>query len=144
MCTSVPIIVRGSVVCGLWSVVCGPWSVVRGPWSAGYRSVSGSAGPQVRWSAGRQVRADGHRIPAMLARVSGVLLILLGLFQAPPMSPPPQEWRVTGGDPGATRHSPLMQIAKDTVARLEQAWAFDTGATNLQVTPIVAGGVMYL
>ena len=51
---------------------------------------------------------------------------------------------MTGGDPGATRHSPLTQITKDNVARLEQAWSFDTGANNLQVTPIVAGGVMYL
>ena len=78
----------------------------------------------------------------MPSRLSGVLLILLGLSQSP--SPPPQEWQVTGGDPGATRHSPLTQITKDNVARLDQAWSFDTGANNLQVTPIVAGGVMYL
>ena len=51
---------------------------------------------------------------------------------------------MTGGDPGATRHSPLTQITKDNVARLDQAWSFDTGANNLQVTPIVVGGVMYL
>ena len=51
---------------------------------------------------------------------------------------------MTGHDAGASRHSPLKRITPENVARLEQAWAFDTGATNLQVTPIVAGGLMYL
>ena len=73
---------------------------------------------------------------------SGAFFILLALSQSP--AQPPQEWRLPGGDPGATRHSPLTQITKDNVARLEQAWSFETGANNLQVTPIVVGGVMYI
>ena len=40
--------------------------------------------------------------------------------------------------------SQFSQITPDNVARLEQAWAFDAGASNLQVTPIVVGGSMYL
>ena len=89
----------------------------------------------------------------MSSRLSSALLILLGLSLAPSpqdRAPSPEsrapssEWRVTGGDPGATRHSPLTQITKGNVARLDEAWSFDTGANNLQVTPIVAGGVMYL
>ena len=55
---------------------------------------------------------------------------------------PGSEWRVTGGT--LAQPPPLTQITKDNVARLDQAWSFDTGANNLQVTPIVAGGVMYL
>src|SRR5215213_1910655 len=78
----------------------------------------------------------------MPSRLTWALLIVVGLIQAPQSSP--QGWPVTGGDPGATRHSPLTQITKDNVARLEPAWSFDTGAANLQVTPIVAGGIMYL
>ena len=63
-------------------------------------------------------------------------------------SPPPQraangEWAWVGGDPGARRFSPLTQITPANVRGLQQAWSFDTGALDLQVTPIVADGVMY-
>jgi quinoprotein glucose dehydrogenase len=76
----------------------------------------------------------------MSARLSLLLFVLLA--QAPPQ--PLRDWPVTGGDAGAARYSAAAQITRDNVARLEQAWSFDTGATNLQVTPIVVGGVMYL
>ena len=70
-------------------------------------------------------------------------LILLGLSQSP--SPPPQDgWSSPGGDPGARRFSALTQITRDNVGTLRQAWSFDTGARNLQVTPIVIDGVMYV
>ena len=49
------------------------------------------------------------------------------------------DWPSHGRDPGAQRYSPLTQITPGNVATLEQVWSFDTGATNLQVTPIVAG-----
>src|SRR5215213_760583 len=65
----------------------------------------------------------------MPSRLTWALLIVVGLMQAPQSSP--QGWPVTGGDPGATRHSPLTQITKDNVARLEPAWSFDTAAANL-------------
>jgi glucose dehydrogenase len=54
------------------------------------------------------------------------------------------DWPSFGRDAGARRYSPLMQITPENVARLELAWSFDTGARNLQVTPIVANGLMYL
>lgn len=54
------------------------------------------------------------------------------------------EWPAYGRDPGARRYSPLTQITRDNVAKLSQAWAFETGNATLQVTPIVVGGVMYL
>ena len=53
------------------------------------------------------------------------------------------EWRWPGGDPGAQRYASLTQITRENVATLERAWEFDTGVQNLQVTPIVVGGVMY-
>lgn len=54
------------------------------------------------------------------------------------------DWPAMGGDPGAQRFSPLTQIDRGNVARLQQAWTFDTGSSNLQVTPTVVGGLMYV
>ena len=53
------------------------------------------------------------------------------------------EWRWFGRDPGAQRYSPLTQITPANVATLQQAWVFDTGSQNLQVTPLVIDGMMY-
>jgi quinoprotein glucose dehydrogenase len=55
-----------------------------------------------------------------------------------------QDWPYRGGDPGEQRFSPLKQITPGNVATLRQAWTFDVGASNLQVTPLVVNGVMYL
>ena len=54
------------------------------------------------------------------------------------------DWPVYGRDPGAQRFSPLTQITRRNVESLQQAWAFETGAKDLQVTPIVVDGMMYL
>ncbi|MEO7274179.1 MAG: pyrroloquinoline quinone-dependent dehydrogenase [Vicinamibacterales bacterium] len=62
----------------------------------------------------------------------------------PAQQPAAGEWPTTGGDAGASRHSPLLQITPDNVARLQPAWTFDAVDSNLQVTPIVVGGLMYL
>jgi glucose dehydrogenase len=60
------------------------------------------------------------------------------------VSQPDGDWASHGRDPGAQRYSPLTQITPRNVANLVQVWSFDTGATNLQVTPIVVDGLMYL
>jgi quinoprotein glucose dehydrogenase len=54
------------------------------------------------------------------------------------------DWRTFGRDAGAQRFSPLTQITTKNVATLQQVWAFDTGSRDLQVTPLVIDGVMYL
>lgn len=54
------------------------------------------------------------------------------------------EWAFPGGDPAARRSSTLAQITKKNVVSLQLAWAFDAGSSNLQVTPLVVDGVMYL
>jgi glucose dehydrogenase len=71
---------------------------------------------------------------------------LLAALSAPLLSQrgPDGEWRSFGRDPGAQRFSPLTQITRQNVSTLRQAWAFDTGAKDLQVTPLVIDGVMYL
>jgi glucose dehydrogenase len=54
------------------------------------------------------------------------------------------DWPSYGRDPGAQRFSPLTQITPQNVQTLERAWTFDTGATAMQVTPLVIDGVMYV
>jgi quinate dehydrogenase (quinone) len=65
--------------------------------------------------------------------------VLLGARQIPD-----GDWPSFGRDAGAQRYSPLAQITPENVAGLQQAWSFDTGATNLQATPIVVNHLMYL
>ena len=54
------------------------------------------------------------------------------------------DWRSHDYDAGGTRFSPLKQITPANVAKLRPAWTFDTGATGIQVTPLVINGVMYV
>ena len=61
-----------------------------------------------------------------------------------PPAPGPGDWPSFGQDPGAQRYSPLTGITRQNVAGLQQAWVFDTGSRDLQVTPLVIDGLMYL
>jgi quinoprotein glucose dehydrogenase len=54
------------------------------------------------------------------------------------------DWPMYGGDASKSRHSPLTQINRGNVTRLELAWQFDTGEKgDTQTQPIVIGRVMY-
>ena len=75
-----------------------------------------------------------------MPRTALVLIILL----LAPRGQRETEWTTPGGDPGARRFSTLTQIGRENVGRLAQAWSFDTGASNLQGTPTLAGGVLYV
>jgi quinoprotein glucose dehydrogenase len=60
------------------------------------------------------------------------------------------EWRTYGGDLASTRYAPLDQIHAGNFNRLEIAWRFRPDSlgprfeNNLQVTPLMANGKMYL
>ena len=60
------------------------------------------------------------------------------------------EWRTYGGDLASTRYAPLDQINATNFSKLEVAWRFRPDSlgprleNNLQVTPLVANGRMYL
>ena len=67
------------------------------------------------------------------------------------------EWPTWGNDPGGNRFSPLAEIHRGNVARLEPAWTFDSGELALGrgqpsgpskpgfvATPIVVDGVLYV
>jgi quinoprotein glucose dehydrogenase len=62
---------------------------------------------------------------------------------------PPDDWRVTGGEPGNTRYSSLDQIDRGNVAQLQMKWIYRTGdmppgrRSEIQATPIVVDGVLY-
>jgi quinoprotein glucose dehydrogenase len=59
------------------------------------------------------------------------------------------DWTTTGADHGYTRYSPLDQINRDNVARLDVAWTYRTGdapsggRSQIQATPIIVDGVLY-
>ena len=54
------------------------------------------------------------------------------------------DWPSHDHDAGGRRFSPLTQITPANVAKLQPAWTFDTGASGIQVTPLVVGGLMYV
>ena len=65
-----------------------------------------------------------------------------------------EDWPNVGRDQGGNRHSPLTQINRSNVSKLEVAWTFDTedwsDGSNLpsrsafEATPLVIDGVMYI
>jgi alcohol dehydrogenase (cytochrome c) len=55
------------------------------------------------------------------------------------------DWPTYNGDPGGNRFTQLDQINKATVSKLAPRWMFSLPNTNnLQVTPVVVEGVMYV
>ncbi len=77
---------------------------------------------------------------------------LLALTLAAPV--PAQEWRHYGGDASGSRFSPLKQINRHNVTRLQVAWTYRTGdfsdpktwpvPTAFEATPLVVDGVLYV
>jgi alcohol dehydrogenase (cytochrome c) len=54
-------------------------------------------------------------------------------------------WPTYNGDPGGNRYTSLTQINKTNVARLAPKWTFNIpGAGQLQMTPVVVDGIMYV
>lgn len=59
----------------------------------------------------------------------------------------PGEWPMYGRDAGGTKYSPLKQINTSNVTRLQPAWTYrgaEAGIGSPEITPIVAGGLMYI
>ena len=73
-----------------------------------------------------------------------VLGFCLGAPSASDAQAPRPDWPFRDGDAAASRFSPLTQITPGNVSTLAPAWSFDTGQSNLQLTPVVVGGVMYV
>ena len=55
------------------------------------------------------------------------------------------DWPTYNGDPRGNRYTTLTEINKDTIARLAVRWIFTLpGTGELQVTPVVVSGLMYV
>jgi alcohol dehydrogenase (cytochrome c) len=55
------------------------------------------------------------------------------------------DWPTYNGDPGGNRFTKINQISPANVARLAPKWTFTLpGTANLQVTPVVVAGIMYV
>jgi quinoprotein glucose dehydrogenase len=94
-------------------------------------------------------------VRARLAPVLPLALAALACDEHAPvdLSGPTGEWREWGGDKGGRHFSPLTQITRENVDRLDVAWIHRSGdfsrgeagsaATALQVTPLVVNGSLY-
>jgi len=85
-------------------------------------------------------------IPARFRWFSCIFIVIVCL-RTPSQSTEPKstrDWAVYGGDPEKTHYSPLTQINKSNIKRLEVAWSYDTGETGgLQTSPIEVAGTLY-
>ena len=76
----------------------------------------------------------------------GLLLVVAGCATSGSSA---DDWRVTGGEPGNSRYSPLDQINSSNVAQLKAVWTYHTGDlppdghSEIQATPIIVNGVLY-
>jgi hypothetical protein len=80
------------------------------------------------------MRTDFH--PPALSQAKGLgaifaMLLFFALVGTVPVNSVPGEsageWHSVGGDPGERKYSPLDQINRKNVARLQEAWVYDTG-----------------
>ncbi len=88
------------------------------------------------------------RPPRALALRRSVVCAALGLATASTAAPPVADWPHPGGDEGGTRYSPLDEIDRGNVARLEVAWTYrhgdfqgrgrsDRSGTAFEATPLM-------
>jgi len=101
----------------------------------------------------RSVARPASPASAVLVALSALCLLWApGCRESEPVvidySGPVAGWDHPAGDLGGQRYSPLTQIDRANVARLEEAWRFESGdvtpTTSLQVTPILVGDALVL
>jgi membrane-bound PQQ-dependent dehydrogenase (glucose/quinate/shikimate family) len=98
----------------------------------------------------RECRSEG------VMRSAAPLTALFALFafsaSSAPQRPLTVEWRSYGNDPGGARYSPLTDITKANVSRLQEAWVYRTGelpdpkrieGPAFEATPVMANGTLY-
>src|SRR6185369_999128 len=78
--------------------------------------------------------------------LAGAVLALAGAVRLLPISiaAVDGDWPSHDRDAGGQRFSPLTQITRANVAALEKAWTVDIGVPNMQVTPLVVDGRMFV
>ena len=87
------------------------------------------------------------RHTSVFTLVAGVLAVLCGIgITRAQQRNSNTDWPIYGGNAEGTRFSPLTQINRTNVGRLEVAWQFDPRegpVTRFQAQPIVVDGVLY-
>src|SRR5438445_2706192 len=83
----------------------------------------------------------------------GVVLLVLGVGSSAQVrtpdqtliNPDPKDWVTYGGTYNSQRHSQLKQVTTANAARLQPKWVYHlAGMDELEPTPIVLNGVMYI
>jgi quinoprotein glucose dehydrogenase len=75
-----------------------------------------------------------------IARAGALVLIFVSALSAAQTG----DWPAYGGGADQDHYSPLTQINRDNVSRLEQAWVYDTGEKgNLETNPVIVGRMLY-
>src|SRR5450432_4114789 len=92
-------------------------------------------------------------LPSMHRIAASTLLILTLAFAQKPSSGM-REWLSYGGDQGGSKYSPLENITRLNIGRLQLAWRWKTNEQRLEqyktfpgifeVTPLMAAGTLYL
>src|ERR1700683_5289659 len=74
------------------------------------------------------------------------IALLCCAFSIEPLFAQKLDWPYNGGDLWNRRFQSIDQINPSNVSQLKEAWVFHTGSpgVNMQVTPVVADGVMYI
>jgi quinoprotein glucose dehydrogenase len=89
-----------------------------------------------------RVLFKAHKVSMLLTVAVATLGICVAASSA--QSPKSRDWPVFNGDSEGDHYSPLSQINRQNVAKLQVAWQFDTGEEGgLEVNPIVIAGVVY-
>src|SRR6266852_942980 len=91
---------------------------------------------------------------AAVATTTALLAFTISHTQAQKPTSGLREWPFYGGDQGGTKYSPLTQINRNNVRKLQVAWQWNTGEKRLEeyktfpgmfeVTPVMAAGTLYL
>src|SRR5688572_19645614 len=95
---------------------------------------------------GRGARPTARRIVRGSLLLVGIVATAVTTAWRPGGAAPQvgRDWPAYGGGPDGIRHSPLAQITRANVKRLEVAWTYDTGEDGgLQTNPIVVGRTLY-
>src|SRR6266849_7350264 len=93
----------------------------------------------------RRVRYDALHMRVFLGLLTAYLALSIPLALSQNVRETAmQDWPAYGGGPANIHYSPLAQINRTNVKRLQVAWSFDTGEQGgLQTSPIIVGGVLY-
>jgi len=92
-------------------------------------------------------RGEGNR--RILTHAILLIAVNACFSQSAPSPIAGRDWKTTGGDPGNSRYSALDQINRGNVGSLRVAWTYHTGDapagnSQIQATPIVIDGVLYM